>query len=451
MKYIFGHLKNGLQRFPSGYVYDVRDTGGRGRLCMMLSAIMTNLITNLSDGLFYTSFLLMYDMDKSKIGVLTFVPYLTSLFSLLSPYILERFPKRKWLLFGGKLAYYLIKIMGITLLPMIVTDTGSRMAWFLVFTFAANILNKIYTDGYTAWQVNFLPEHVRSDYFNTSSCISAFVTFVLTLIISYVGDLFTGTVHEAVFLTTIRYIAFSFAVVECLIWLIPKEYPYVQEHRQKFTNVITLPLKNRRFLGTVMLVALYNFVSCLPKATLNAYILEDVGVSYMLYNGINMLYFVFFFFFGKWTKNMVRKYYLFRAMTIGMLIASAYHILYGFVTGETIWIYVVVRLIEHIFGVYMATVIGSMPYVNLPENDRTCYLSFYTITVNMAIFLSMMLATVFTDWMGDRNVKILQMTFSSHQLLQFMAAVGCLFTGFVSWWNAKALTAPGAHEYKNKH
>ena len=63
---------------------------------MLLSSIMAGLVGQLSGSLFYTSFLLMYGLDKSEIGILTFIPYITCLLNIFSPTSLERFKKRKW-------------------------------------------------------------------------------------------------------------------------------------------------------------------------------------------------------------------------------------------------------------------------------------------------------------------------------------------------------------------
>ena len=142
------------------YVYNVKDERGRGRLCMLLSAVMAGLVGQLSGGLFYTSFLLQYGMDKSRIGILTFVPYLACLFSILSPWVLEHFKKRKWLLVAGKFTANLINIVGITILPTLVTDPNARLIWFVALILVASCINQLFASGFTAWNANFLPDSV---------------------------------------------------------------------------------------------------------------------------------------------------------------------------------------------------------------------------------------------------------------------------------------------------
>ena len=103
MSRVLSKVKTRLQTLPLSYLYNPKDEGGRGRFTMLMSGIMSGLIGQLSGGLFNTSFLLQYGLDKSKIGILTFVPYFACLLQIFSPWILERFPKRKWLLFAVRM------------------------------------------------------------------------------------------------------------------------------------------------------------------------------------------------------------------------------------------------------------------------------------------------------------------------------------------------------------
>lgn len=232
-------------------------------------------------------------------------------------------------------------------------------------------------------------------------------------------------------ITLLRWIAFALAIVDCLIQLIPKEYPYLQKAKTKISNIFVLPIKNKRFLLTILIIAAYTFATNLPNATLNTYVLE-IGVSYTLVNGINALYFLFFIFFSKMWKKFIAKHYWFRAFAFAMLMQAVTYYMYAFVTADTIWLYVVVRLLQHIFGVVMNSIVASLPYVNLPEEDRTNYMSFHTIVSNMAAFLSMMLGTMVTSYMehGSGALNIFGISFTSTQILLFAcAAAQCLVAG----------------------
>ena len=409
---------------------------------MLLSSIMAGLVGQLSGGLFYTSFLLMYGLDKSRIGILTFIPYITCLLNLFSPILLERFKKRKWILVISKMAFYTVNIIGITLLPMLVRDPNALLIWFVILIIIANSINQLFASGFSAWNANFLPDNVRVDYFNSSSCINSAITYAVTLAVSAIGDALKGTAHEGTMLIAIRFIAFALALIDCVIWLVPKEYPYAKKARTKFSNIFTLPVRNKRFLGTILIAASYTFALNLPNATLNAYILEDVGISYTLCNGINATYFLFFLFFSNMWKSLISRHYWFRAFAIVLLLHAATYYAYAFVTADTVWLYVTVRFTQHVLGVATGTIMASLPYINLPDEDRTNYLSFHTIVANLAAFFSMMLGTVFTGLMGNSVLRIFGYPFSSTQILLFVCAVLQCVVALICVISARALTPP---------
>ena len=442
MNRFFGSLKTRVKKSPLLYVYNVKDDLGRGRFCMLLSSIMAGLVGQLSGGLFYTSFLLMYGLDKSRIGILTFIPYITCLLNIFSPILLEHFKRRKWILTASKLTYYAISIIGITVLPMIVTDPDALLLWFVVLIIVANSVNQLFASGFSAWNANFLPDNVRVDYFNSASCINSAITFAVTLIVSAIGDALSGTPQELPMLITIRFIAFVLAVVDCIIWLVPKEFPYATAAKTKFSNIFTLPFKNKRFLGTILIAASYTFALNIPNATLNAYILDDVGISYTLCNGINATYFLFFLFFSNMWKKLISKKYWFRAFAIVLILHAATYYAYTFVTADTVWLYVTVRFAQHVLGVATGTIMSSLPYINLPDEDRTNYLSFHTIVANLAAFFSMMIGTVFTKVMGENIVRVFGYPFSSTQILLFVCAVLQCAVAVICVLSAKALTPP---------
>ena len=440
-------IKIRLQTLPIRYLYNIKDDGGRGRFTMLMSGIMSGLIGQLSGSLFYVNFLLQYGLDKSEIGILTFVPYITCLLNIFAPWILEHFPKRKWLLFAGRLTYYTINILGITLLPMLVKDPKIMIYAFVALIILASSVNQLFGSGYSAWHANFLPEHVRVDYFNTTSCINSFVTFLITLIVSAIGDKMTGTPHELLTLTIIRFVAYALAIADCFILLIPKEFPYATVARAKLSNIFILPFKEKKFLLTILIAAAYSFATNLPNATLNAYISHDVGISYTLCNGINATYFLFFIFFSSMWKKLISKVYWYRALTVVVLLHATTFFMYSFVTADTVWLYIVVRFSQHILGVATGTIFSSLPYIHLPEADRTNYLSFHTILTNLTVFVSIMIGTVFTDVFAgafgeNGSVSFFGYPFSSTQFLLLASGISQALVAFLSLALSRKLTPP---------
>ena len=82
------------------FLFNLKDEKAKGRCVMLTSSLLSSLISILTGGLFYTSFLMANGINLVSIGIISFVPFIANLFSVFSPSILERFEKRRWVLAG---------------------------------------------------------------------------------------------------------------------------------------------------------------------------------------------------------------------------------------------------------------------------------------------------------------------------------------------------------------
>jgi len=96
--------------------------------------------------------------------------------------------------------------------------------------------------------------------------------------------------------------------------------------------------------------------------------------------------------------------------------------LFAFLPLCPVPIYWILGLIEHYWSAFGEPVNQSLLYVALPEEDRTCYLSFHQIVINCATFLGMMLGTFLAATMGDNTINIFHVGFTSTQVCIWMQA-----------------------------
>ena len=122
-----------------------------------------------------------------------------------------------------------------------------------------------------------------------------------------------------------------------------------------------------------------------------------------------------------------------------MIVMGISNFTYSYVTANTIWLYVVIRLIHHVLGVMLSGVVSAILYDHLPQSDRTNYLSFYTIAQNFSIFLAMMLSTALAAIMKDNTIRAFGIAQTSTQLSLVASAVMMFFLGTLSITWAKKL------------
>jgi len=107
--------------------------------------------------------------------------------------------------------------------------------------------------------------------------------------------------------------------------------------------------------------------------------------------------------------------------------------MYAFVTPENyIWLWFLIRLIQHVLGVIVNAVTASMLYVNLPDKDRTNYIAFYSIVVNMSIFLSMMFGTFFLSVMGENTLNFFGFQMAAVPILLAVSGIMQIAVGLLS-------------------
>ena len=407
-------------------LFNLREEKARGRAVMLTSSVLISVISWMTGSLFYTSFLMANGIDLVKIGIISFVPYIANCFSVFAPSILERFPRRRWVLFAGRLAYYTLNILAVTLMPMVVKDSGARTVCFAALVFAANIINALFAGGYTAWHLNFIPGEIRAAFFSISSMIANFIGIGMGLVSGLIADAFAASPHAYSIIVALRFAAFGLSLVELWALSRPVEYPYEQTvDRVRFSDIFTKPLGRAKFMRTMLVVVLWTFFVNTSASSINYYLLNDVGTSYTYVNFMNILYPLVMLLLLKPAQRAINRFGWFRTFAVSAFLYAFPSFLYSFVTaGNYRWLLAVVRVTQHVVGVAMNTAWANIAYVNMPDTDRTDYLAFDTLLTNAAAFLGMLFGTWFVGTFPSLVLTAGGFRFGSIQVLMWIEAFG---------------------------
>ncbi len=398
-------MKSGLTRFCA--VYNFHDPAAKGRLCVLIFTVIEGFLTYITTGIFYTEFLQTYDVNITGAGILSFIPYFASLLVLFTPKLLNHFPRRRWLLGICKFLYYLFNIVGLTVLPMFIHDAAGRLWGMIILTFLSALFNVIATAGYAAWHIRFQPEEVRAYHLTVSQFATAFIAGVLMLSAGWLCD----NLNDG-FIIALRFFAFALGVVNILFLLLPCEVEYPVIHAPRFWDIVSVPIRNRRFMLTMAAVFLWQFSLYCYSAQLNYYLLDTIGMSQTFYNIIIFAYGPAFILFMNFWRKRIERTSWFSVFAIALLIVAPLQILYGFVRPgtfqltlggfvRTIPLYVplvlIVRLPQHFAGVGHNVAFANFQYINMPLTNRDCYTSFYQIVFNLGSMAGMLFGIIFTE------------------------------------------------------
>lgn len=417
-------VKNGKLRM----LFNLRDPHAKGRLCMILQSAFCSIATNLTAGLFYTGFLSSHGINIVEIGILFFIPYIANIFSIFSPSILERFKKRRWILAGARFTYFTLNILAVTVMPYIVTGKAARMYVFIAIVLLANIINALFSSGYSVWHLKFIPDEVRAEYFSVNTLMNAVLGCGASLGASIAADALAGSPHEQTVIVILRMVGYVFAILDVFVLCLPKEYEYEKSgERPKFIDVIKKPLSSKSFALSMLIIALYNYFVQVPASSLDYFLLNTVGVEYTLITAINFIYPIALFLLLPFWKKVLYRVGWFRTFAIGELLHVGTTLLYSFIGGNNyFWVLPTVRIAQHIFGVGRNLAASNLLYVNMPLEDRTNYMSFYTVTVNLASFLGMMTGTSFVGAFPSLDINIAGFHFCNVQVLLWIQMLGQL-------------------------
>ena len=405
-------------------VFNFKDEKARGRSLVMGHVLSSGIGTTLTSGVFYTSFLTMNGINIVDAGILTFIPYIAQLLFIFSPRLLQWFPRRRWILFPLRILYHLLFILGITVMPSFVHDPDARMNWFVGLVFAAYIVNSLGGTGYVEWHANFIPEDVRASYFSYSATISNFCGSAVAILSSIIADSLADSPHAGTVIVVLRYVGLTFALMDTLILLLPKEYPYPVSTPPKISNLFILPFKQKKFLLTVGFCFLFQLFSSLPTGVLDYHLINTVKVSYSYIYAINISWCLFLMALTPMWRKLLRRKGHVHTFIIAVLMDVPALLLYAFVNhGNYLVVMTIVRLIQHVTSVGSTVSYSNFVYMNMPSEDRSNYFTFHSLGISFSSFLGISIGTWFVSVMGDSVLSVFGHSLTAVPLLLLVRSV----------------------------
>ena len=381
-------------------------------------------------GTFYTGFLTQNGIDIVNVGIIAFIPYIAWIFSLFSPVLLRRFKKRRGVLLFNHIFYYGCIVLATTVMPLFVRDPGRRTVWFGVLLLLGNLSNALVGGGSTAWHMHFIPEddNERNAYFSLDNLVSNVMSTAAIIIASVLADALAGSPHQQTVLVVLRYISFVLFMVEgYFIIMVPKEYPYKLSEKVRLADVFVKPVKCRKFLLTALIAVIWNGVGNVNASTWNYYILNTVGIRYILTYTCSFATMICSLLMLNWWRGLIRRIGWFKVLVLTVFVTGILEFCIGFTTPKTIWLYVLVTIAQGVNMVGAQLVFANMFYLNLPDTDTDHFTTFWNLIVNVSILLGQMGGTAFLALIERKGtVPVFGMQMYGSQLLVWIKCIGYL-------------------------
>ena len=159
-----------LYRRSSWYpVYNSDSISGKARTSLLGVVIVQAIVGGFTGGIFYSGLLVGFGINIVNISILTAIPTICSFFAIFSPQILSRFKRRRTVLSITRILYYIVNILGITLLPQFIQSSAGRIAGLIAISFTSSTINSLFSPGYSPWHMAHITDDVRINYFSSTT------------------------------------------------------------------------------------------------------------------------------------------------------------------------------------------------------------------------------------------------------------------------------------------
>lgn len=398
-----------LYRRSSWYpVYNSDSISGKARTSLLGVVIVQAIVGGFTGGIFYSGLLVGFGINIVNISILTAIPTICSFFAIFSPQILSRFKRRRTILSITRILYYIVNILGITLLPQFIQSSTGRIAGLIAISFTSSTINSLFSPGYSPWHMAHITDDVRINYFSSTTLVSQLTSSTVLILVSLIADSLAGDAQVNLIIT-IRYIAFAAAMLDVYFLQRPAEPEYKSStDRLSLIKVLKIPLTNRRFALTILVYCVYLFSASIISTSIDTWLINEVRTGYLYVNVINILFCVYIPLTSPFWTKMMHKRGTFLTLAISLIVTAPTNIIYAFVSHNNfIWLMTIVRLTQHWFGMGTILSTNNLIYVNLPETDRDSYIACYNLFANITGLLCAATSTSILAAMGTNTFQFL--------------------------------------------
>ena len=438
---MLGTYVSGLRR-DCHDIFGFHDEDAKGRtvyiFCVILNAFYNVFIT----GVFYTGFLSMNGMSITDAGVVTFIPYLGNMFSVFSSKILVHFRRRKPIMIAAKIYFYVMYILAATVMPQFVHDPQQRLYWFAAIVFLAYALYAPFDPGFVIWFYRFFPQDDarRSRYLLYQQIAASVISSVILIFSSMITDAVTNAENQRALIDGLRYFAFVLVLLEIAIQVQAKEYPVPPEPPLRLGQILTLPLRYRKFMYCTLVMFAWNYMLNLNNGLWHYHLLNHMHFSYTLINSMSVLGTVILLALSGFWQRILARYSWIKTFGLAQLIWVPTEILFFIMSKETAWLFVPLSVTQSILNVGINLSYANVLYINLPRDNETALIAFNTLGRNFFAFLGLLTGTYVSSITGDMAVHTMGMDVYSVQYTCLMRAVALFALGMILVLRWRALT-----------
>jgi len=448
---------NAFKKLFSGFyspfyetLIDNSDGKVKGRRGMMFGNYFASIASSMISGMYFTGLLLKIGASDEFIGYINMIISSCTFLQMVSPLLLERFAKRKKILLSLRIFNYFLNIIFISIVPFLPISSTGKMTLIMIAIILIYTINALSAPGISIWHMQSVPHEKRANYFSLSSIGSALITtpigFLTSLLLDSINaaEISLFNISPELFgFYVLRFIAIFAAIFEIKLYLQIKEYPYEKSQNNKINlSMLILPLKNKSFMMVISVMFMWNLMGSLIGQYYTIYCLDIVKLSYTYLNFASMFSMPITVLMTPIWAKLINRFGWFKILACGMVIYSFAIISNVFVTANSQYVYFLVTVFCSLAGPAISINSSNIPYMKMPETNRTVYLCFYTVFTALGTVISSFLSIQLFKFTQNTTLNIFGMKMLNYQYL-------CILQGFIALAVVLYVVILRAHLRKN--
>lgn len=391
----------------------------------LIEAIFSTIHGGITGGMFLVGLLMFLGGGNFEIGMLSAIPALTSVFSILSVMIVRRWKSRKkislWCFLTSRITFGFI-------LGLVFVRLPASPIIMLILVAISSAFGSINGTVWLSWITGVIPQRVWGRYFSRRSIISSISGMAVPLIAGKILDYFKLVGHQASGFALLWGVGLVVTIVSYIILTKIPENELVSTDYKPIVETLVLPLTDKNFLPFLRLGLFFTFFNSFAGPFYVPHMLNNLGMSffeisfYGLIAGLIGLYFR-----NLWGKLIDR--YGNRAILKSSL--------WGIFPLPLLWLfptphfYLPIWVDAFLTGIFWTGVdIGLLTLLlSLSQNsERESYYTFYTLATGLATFLGSLAGGTVAKATSHFQLNILGKTIVNYHLLFMTSSLSRLIT-----------------------
>lgn len=414
----------------NGYIEDC-DTKASSRRNILWQNIMINAISVVTGGIFFTGLILIILEDESQavrnqfLGLIVSLQLLANVSQILTPFIIRNMKSYRIFAKVCRIIFYIVNIVMLGLVPLLPFDPITKATIFLILVVILQLAAVLPNPAFMVWHITNIPADRRADWFSIQQMIIPICNTLASLVASVIIDIFEIRGAQLTGILVIRGIALFVAFFELRTHDKIREPEYIiPKERLKLSEVFIQPFRHKAFLLTVLMCVMWQIVAQFPGQYFNAYLLEDLKVSYTFINLCGATNIPLMLIMMPIWNKYVRKHGWLQTLGTAIGLFAVPYVLNCLMFKQTIWVYLVSVMYCNVISPGINLCFANLPYLKIPQSNQTSCIAFYQATAGVAAFAGSYLGRAFIAATQDKYIPFFSQKIQNRQYI-------CLISLFV--------------------